>query len=263
MFDFISNSVKKIFGTKYDRDVKAYSPVVEEINEIYEELQGLSNDGLRNQTLEFRRRIAEYLSEVDEEMAQLRREAEEVEDLHRKEEIFRELDELQEERDKHLEEILKEILPAAFAVVKETARRFSQNQTLTVTATDHDRDLGPEVHGFSDFGGIRIQRSLVDAVAGLPHKGLAAQFEENASEGSSVRRSVAQKPGRLVENRVKLGSVGTTCKPPSESGNGRNPCPTRQNIPFGGKQIASGLIWVDVVRFRDATVPAVSYRCPS
>ena len=146
MLDFISKSVKKIFGTKYERDVKNYSPVVDQINEICEELRGVSNDDLRNRTLKFRTRIAEYLSEIDEEMESFRQEAEETEDLHRKEEIFAEIDHLQEERDKHLEEVLRELLPEAFAVVKETASRFKDNGTLTVTATDHDRDLAASPH---------------------------------------------------------------------------------------------------------------------
>ncbi len=135
------NFVKKLFGTKYERDVKTYSPIVDQINDMAEDLEKVSNDELRNMTLEFRRRIAEHLSEIDEEIKQIQAEAAEEEDLTHKEALFGEIDKLKEERDEQLEIILKEILPEAFAVVKETARRFSQNQALEVTATDHDREL--------------------------------------------------------------------------------------------------------------------------
>ncbi len=132
---------KKLFKNKSERDFDKYSPIVEAVNEEYEKLHDLSLDQLRNKTLEFRQRIAEHLAGIDEDIKSTRKEANEQEDIHQKEDLFKELDELQKERDKHLEEILKELLPEAFAVVKETARRFSNNSTLTVTATEHDRNL--------------------------------------------------------------------------------------------------------------------------
>ncbi len=141
MFKSITNSLKKVFGTKYERDVKTYMPIVHEINEIFEDLQSLSNDELRNKTYQFRETIAEHLSGINEDIANIRQQAADEEDLLEKENLFVQIDELLEERDKHLEVILKEILPEAFAVVKETARRFSQNETIEVTATDHDREL--------------------------------------------------------------------------------------------------------------------------
>ena len=141
MFKNITSSLKKVFGTKYDRDVNNYMPIVEEINEIFETLKDLSNDELRNKTHEFRERIAEYLSNIDKDIADAKAEAESEEDLLQKEAIYEEIDQLKKDRDKQLEEVLKEIQPAAFAVVKETARRFMENSTITVTATDHDREI--------------------------------------------------------------------------------------------------------------------------
>jgi len=137
MFGFI----KKIFGTKYDRDVATYGPVVDEINECFESYANLSNDELRNKTLDFRARIAAHLEGIDRDIQVAKEEAITEEDMNQKEALFKEVDDLIKERDKHLEEILKDILPEAFAVVKETARRFSHNETLTVKATQHDRDL--------------------------------------------------------------------------------------------------------------------------
>lgn len=137
MFGF----VKKLFGTKYERDVNAYLPVVDQINEECEKLARLSHDELRNKTLEFRERIQAYLVQIDKDIKEATEEAIREEDFHRKEEIFKEVDALIKERDKQLEQVLRDLLPEAFAVVKETARRFSANEILTVTATQFDRDL--------------------------------------------------------------------------------------------------------------------------
>lgn len=141
MFKSITNSLKKVFGTKYEKDVKTYGPIVHEINEIFEGLHTLTNDELRNKTKEFKQRIADHLSGINEDIANIKQEASEEQDLLEKENLFAEIDKIVLERDKHLEDILKELLPEAFAVVKETARRFKDNETLVVTTTDHDREL--------------------------------------------------------------------------------------------------------------------------
>ena len=137
MFGFI----KKILGTKQDRDLKQYLALVAEISHHFEQFQSLSNDDLRAKTLDFRARIKDYLSDIDAEIASVNQQALEAEDFNDKENLFKEVDELRKNRDKSLEDILLSILPEAFAVVKETSRRFAQNETLVVTATDHDRSL--------------------------------------------------------------------------------------------------------------------------
>ena len=141
MLNFITKTVKKVFGTKQEKDKAKYMPFVHEVNEHFEQLAALSNDELRNKTLEFKSRIAEHLAGIDQDIATIRQEATEEKDLIAKEELYKELDEAIKERDKHLEVILKELLPEAFAVVKETARRFKDNSTLEVSATEHDREL--------------------------------------------------------------------------------------------------------------------------
>ncbi|NRB62655.1 MAG: preprotein translocase subunit SecA [Saprospiraceae bacterium] len=141
MFGTFGKSIQKVFGSKYDRDVKSYTPVVDRINEIFEELKVLTNDELRGKTLSFQERITEYLEDIDKELDNLRAQSQEEDDFGEKENLYKEIDELIVERDKELEVILKDILPEAFAVVKETARRFSHNTEITVTATDHDREL--------------------------------------------------------------------------------------------------------------------------
>ena len=141
MFKSITSGLQKIFGSKYDRDIKAMQPIIDEINEHFATYAQLSNDELRGKTRDFRARIAEHLSEIDAEIAELEAQTKVQEDLYEKEALFADLDKLREQRDEELEIILKELLPEAFAVVKETARRFTEEEELVVTATDHDREL--------------------------------------------------------------------------------------------------------------------------
>ncbi len=148
-------TIKKIFGTKYDRDVKKYQPYVEQINEYYEQYQSLSADALRQKTVDFRERIAEHLQGIDEDIATVRKQAEEEKDLQQKEDFFNELDKLKKDRDEALEEILWEILPEAFAVVKETARRFTDNSEIQVTTTDHDREIAARGGKYLSIDGDR------------------------------------------------------------------------------------------------------------
>lgn len=133
--------LKDLFGTKHDRDVQSYMPRVEMVNEYFQEYQSLSNDDLRQKTNEFKERISEYLSDIDLELINLKKQAIEEADFDIKEELFNDLDALKEDRNTHLEEILQELLPEAFAVVKETANRFKNNKEIVVTATDFDREL--------------------------------------------------------------------------------------------------------------------------
>lgn len=129
---------------------------VEEINKYSEEYQSLTNDELRQKTNEFKERISNYLSEIDEELENMKQQAIEESDFEEKENLFNQLDDLEEDRNKYLEEILEEILPEAFAVVKETARRFTNNEQLEVTATDFDKNLAAEV----DFMKIKGDKAI-------------------------------------------------------------------------------------------------------
>lgn len=166
MFDFISKSLKKVFGTKYDRDVQIYLPLVDVINDHFNAYQGLSNDELRQKTTEFRTRIGEYLSEIDREIGSLREQATVTEDIHDKEALFQQIDALRKDRDKELEVVLKEILPEAFAVVKETARRFKENASIEVTATDHDRELAARKNYITIQGDKAVWKNQWTAAGG-------------------------------------------------------------------------------------------------
>lgn len=131
----------KVFGSKSERDIKILQPTVVRINEEYAKLSSLTNDELRNKTVYFKEVIAKGLEEIDAKISGLKQEAENQElSLAEKTALYDEIDNLGKERDKELEKVLLEILPEAFAVVKETSRRFTENDVLEVTASDYDRD---------------------------------------------------------------------------------------------------------------------------
>jgi preprotein translocase subunit SecA len=136
--------LSKLFGgSKSEKDVKAITPLVSRINQNFQEYQTYSNDQLRNKTPEFRERIREHLTEIDAQIAETNKRADELsfDDLVGKDTIYQEVDKLRKDRDQKIEEILKEILPEAFALVKEVSRRFKENSQLESTATELDREL--------------------------------------------------------------------------------------------------------------------------
>ncbi|MFD2873708.1 preprotein translocase subunit SecA [Mucilaginibacter ximonensis] len=136
------NFISKLFGSKSERDVKALMPYVEKIKAEYAKLDQITNDELRARTAIFKQIIKDGLASIDEEIQGIKSQTENADiDVHEKVELYTRLDKLQKDRDKELEVILLNILPEAFAVVKETARRFANNATLEVTATDFDRNL--------------------------------------------------------------------------------------------------------------------------
>lgn len=140
MLQFIS----KLFGgSKSEKDIKLIEPLVKVINEHFASYQGITNDELRGKTAEFKTRIKEHIADVDTEITDLKKQAEELPftEVNRKDEIYQQIDKLAKRRNEKLEEALEKILPEAFAVVKETARRFSINKEITATATDLDREL--------------------------------------------------------------------------------------------------------------------------
>ncbi|MGJ1363287.1 preprotein translocase subunit SecA [Sphingobacterium spiritivorum] len=138
MLKFLS----KLFGSKSERDIKGIQPIVTKIKAEYEKLSSITNDELRSKTKDFKNRIKEYLADIDEEINALKTEADADDvDMMHKTEIYDKIDKLKKDRDKKLEEVLMEILPEAFAVVKETARRLSENDQLEVTASEFDREI--------------------------------------------------------------------------------------------------------------------------
>jgi preprotein translocase subunit SecA len=137
MFGFL----RKLFGSNHERQIKTLMPTVAKINEEYQKLALLSHDALRQKTLEFRQRIQAHLKNIDAEIQQVKDSARSAKDVNKKQALFEQVDKLVKVRDQEIEKVLSLILPEAFAVVKETARRFTQNEVLEVTATPFDEAL--------------------------------------------------------------------------------------------------------------------------
>ncbi|MFH0843094.1 MAG: preprotein translocase subunit SecA [Bacteroidota bacterium] len=128
-------------GNKYERDIKEISPYVEKIREEYAKLGELSNDQLRDKTLELKKVILEYTEGDEQEIRALKEKAEKEENVYQKEEIYNEIDKIEKRIVDKLEEILDQCVPPAFAIMKETARRFKEKSEIEVTARQYDRDL--------------------------------------------------------------------------------------------------------------------------
>jgi preprotein translocase subunit SecA len=138
MLGFIS----KLFGNKSERDLKSIQPLVEKIKAEFAKLENISNDELRAMTLDFKERIAQGLADIDNDIQSAKAQAESPElGVDEKVDLYTRIDKLEKDRNKTLEEVLMTILPEAFAVVKETARRFKENKTIEVTAWDSDHEL--------------------------------------------------------------------------------------------------------------------------
>ena len=140
----ILNSVIKLFvGDKQQKDLKILQPVVESTKKFEAEFTKLSHDELRGKTIEFKNKIATATAEFNSKIETLEEEANSAE-IDRQEDIYAEIDNLKDEAYKISEEVLLEIMPEAFAVMKETAKRFVENEEIEVTATPFDRELSAE-----------------------------------------------------------------------------------------------------------------------
>ncbi|MDG4714339.1 preprotein translocase subunit SecA [Winogradskyella marincola] len=144
----ILDKVLKVFvGDKSKQDVSAIKPIVEKIKSFEQALEALSHDELRAKTAEFKEKIAEARKPLLERQNELLAKAEQTEDIDEREDIYQEADKIEDEIYEVTEEVLNDILPEAFAVVKETAKRFVHNTQIPVTANAFDR----EVSGTKDY----------------------------------------------------------------------------------------------------------------
>ncbi|CAE7280994.1 secA, partial [Symbiodinium pilosum] len=134
-------------------------PFVEKVKAVYDSVAALDHDGLRAKTQEFRQRITDHIAENTQRIAEIKSQLETEEDIDAKEALYEEMDKLEEDSIAKTEDLLNEILPEAFAVVKETARRFSENETLEVQATDFDRSLAPKLDAVSVEGDKAIWKN--------------------------------------------------------------------------------------------------------
>ena len=136
----INNFLSKIFGNKATRDMKAIQPYVDKVKEIYPTFAALSNDELRAKTKEIQTKVQHSADDLKEKIADLKAKIEKT-PIEEREVIFNQIDKLEKEVLDRMEEALNEVQPIAFAIVKDTARRFTENEELVVTANDFDREL--------------------------------------------------------------------------------------------------------------------------
>lgn len=149
----LNDILKKLFGNKADRDMKELTPIVAKVNDEWELIKGLSNDELRGESEKMKLEIRNFIKPLEDEISALKQQVEDNNpSIEEREAIYTRIDKLEEEIDSKVEEKLLELLPRAFAIIKDTARRFSENSEIEVTATSFDRDLSVN-HDFVEING--------------------------------------------------------------------------------------------------------------
>ena len=154
----------KLFGNKYDKDVKEITPLVDKINEEFSKLSSLSNNELREKTTEFKKQISDFISEEKSKIETLKEKSNLTETkTEEKEELYKEIDALEKTVIDKIEKILNTVLPQAFAVVKETAKRFTENDSIDVTASKNDTELAATKDFVSINGDTATYQTTWDA----------------------------------------------------------------------------------------------------
>ena len=149
----VADILKKIFGSKSDRDMKAIKPYLQKVLAAYPEIDALSADGLRERSAALRAKIFEVEKPFEDRIAEIKARIEEDIPIEEKEALATESDKLVKDEDEAIEVILNELLPEAFAIMKSTARRFAQNETVEVTASEFDKKLAAESRDFVEIQG--------------------------------------------------------------------------------------------------------------
>jgi len=219
---FLDSVLKVFVGDKSKKDIKEIQPIVEKIKSLEKEFEALSLDELREKTLTFKNKIKEALKDVNEKMAALNAEADTTEDITRKEDIYAEVDALKDQAYEISENVLNEILPEAFATIKETAKRFKDNEQLKVTANAFDREISAEKEYVNLEGDLAIWNNSWDA-AGKPitwdmvhydvqliggvamHQGKIAEMQ--TGEGKTLVATLPMYLNALTGNGVHLVTV--------------------------------------------------------
>jgi preprotein translocase subunit SecA len=203
MLGTVNKLLKKILGDKAEKDIQEIEPIVEEINKIYATLKNESANDLRHRADQLRKRISESIAEQEEEIRQLKLQTETSAsmDIDTKEAIYEQIDNLEKVIDERIEEVLEEILPEAFAIVKDTARRFCEEAPVRVMANDFDKQLATERsnveiqgdealwHKTWDAAGAEIEWNMihydVQLIGGVAlHRGKVAEMQ--TGEGKTL-----------------------------------------------------------------------------
>ena len=168
MLGAVSKIFGKMLGSKSERDIKEVSPIVEKIKAAYSPLHSLSNDELREKTATFKGKIRQHIQEETDLIASLKEKVENDPklDIQEKEQLYKQIDDTEKKVLEKIEEILMEILPEAFAVMKETAKRFTENPTIRVKATEMDRNLAANRDSIEIEGDTAIYHNSWNAAGG-------------------------------------------------------------------------------------------------
>ena len=154
----------KLFGNKYDKDIKEITPLIDKINEEFSKLSSLSNNELREKTTEFKKQISDFISEEKSKIETLKEKSNLTETkTEEKEDLYKEIDALEKTVIDKIEKILNTVLPQAFAVVKETAKRFTENESIDVTASKNDTELAATKDFVSINGDTATYQTTWDA----------------------------------------------------------------------------------------------------
>ena len=217
------NILGKLFGNKYEKDVKNIAPIVEEINSQYRSLAPLTNDELREKTTILKSQINNFIGDERKKVKTLKEKSTSKEiPTEQKEKLYKEIDELEKTIIAKTEEILNTILPIAFAVVKETARRFAENEIVEVTASDNDKEIAASkdfvsindnkaiYHTTWDAAGTEIKWDMVhndvQLIGGIVlHQGKIAEMQ--TGEGKTLSATLPIYLNALTELGVHLVTV--------------------------------------------------------
>jgi preprotein translocase subunit SecA len=147
--------LEKLLGSKSVRDIKSITPIQKKIFEVYDTIKSLSNDDLRAKTTEFKKRIQEAIAEDQQQIDDTKKQIHTSPDLDddEKEKLWKRIDDLEKQSYDKTQDVLNDILPEAFSVIKETARRFKENTVVEVTASDFDRELASKKEHINIIGG--------------------------------------------------------------------------------------------------------------
>lgn len=184
----IGGILKKILGDKSDKDRKEYQPIIDKVNEIYQSLKTISDDELRQRTDQFQEQIKTATSKLEEEVILLEQKANDPSTpVLEKEQIFERIDKISEEIDEVIEKTLEDILPDAFATVKETSRRWAENGELVVTATAFDREVAKHHDGLIIEGDKAIWKNKWTA-AGTDVEWVMVHYDVQIMGGAVLHR---------------------------------------------------------------------------
>ena len=218
-----NNFLKSLFGDKSNRDMKLIQPIVEKVKAAYPEIQKLSNDELRAKTKELQQYVQDSAKEQKQQIAELKAKIENT-PIDEREDIFNQIDKLEKEVLDLYEQALNEVLPTAFSIMKDTARRFAENEDTIVTATDFDRELASNpandfitidgdkaiYHNEWTAGGNKLKWNMVHYDVQLfggiaPHQGKIAEMA--TGEGKTLVATLPVFLNALTGNGVHMVTV--------------------------------------------------------